>query len=208
VTFYVKHHDFVTGAVADSPNLTNEFYRVSEAVGNLDQNNIREGSIGYSTAVSPRFVFGEPQRTQRSTVQTNSGVLFLYSPGGAIPSATFTRSNKWEPSDKSLLLKTSVTASFMFMFQAEATRSVAATNKRLHVHSGLFINGLLCEELLISSTGFVSAGDIRIPLSSEGTLLLAPGNYTIRPHFKVVVETGDTYPDIVEVNIGAIGFIR
>ena len=72
---YVKKEIFVPGGVADADTLMREFYRASGAEISLDQNNIKDNSINYSTTVDPGDEnLHYARATTRTTTHPSTGV--------------------------------------------------------------------------------------------------------------------------------------
>ena len=173
---------------------------------NIDQNNVKNGSINYNTVVSPVYQTANPSGTLRSTVQAFSGASFQNVEGGSVSSASFARVSQWTPANVSIEFQVAVTAPYLFFMQAQATRA-SAHSQQTRIDGGLFVNGSLCEETVVSVSNRIDSNPAHIPISYEGSMLLAPGTYTVIPNFRAVIDDKN-FPDITDVSVGALGLVR
>jgi len=216
---YVKKEIFVPGGVADADTLMREFYRASGAEISLDQNNIKDNSINYSTTVDPGDEnLHYARATTRTTTDQSQSVFpvgpttqyILYREGVFVPTTTV--AERWIHgrsgpliSDPSLYLEFETVVTTPFMLYASGNIAVPGTTSRTAITCEIFING---EPSGVPVTVGVeaNAGTSKTHFCLFHQVVLPPGRQVVEFAAMKLV-TPNSFA-ATEVNIAAIGFAR
>jgi len=204
VTYYVPEKDFHEGDVADADKLMDELYSAAEATSRVDQNNIANNAINYSVAIPPNSIKTENRHRGPFAAYNESGLLYEGS-GSLLLAASMTNLN-WTEGPKTLSFTSNISAHYTFFLQAIAGRAAIA-NVPLNVDAGIMVNGSLVEKTKASTSAARTAATNYAPLFHTGTMFLEPGDWVVSAVFRPMVLSG-AMPDIYQISLGVVGFIR
>lgn len=202
MTYYVPKNDFYKGDVADADGLMNEFYSAAEAISRIDQNNIATNGITYSVAIPPNS--SDEADRHRGPFACYNDTGLLYDSGRTIPSGLI--NGKWTESGTSLSFTSRVAAHYTFLMQAVAWRNYSHPGP-LRVDGGVTLNGTLVSRTMASVSSQVGADYNYVPMFFMGTEFIEPGTWTVTPVFRPMVHDNNM-PQILEISVGVVGFIR
>jgi len=197
---YVRKESFGSGLVADADALMREFNRATAAIDAIDQNNIKDGSVNYSTTADPASTTLFHRGTVRTVKDSTGGILYVE--GGEID---FTgHRHKWAYADVSLEFTNTITAHFAFYASANIVITKNSTTGYGSTTMEIFINGEPSgDQTTVAGT---ATGTPKNHAFVFHEVFLPPGEIKVEVAAKIDVAA--TVTGATELNIAAIGLIR